>query len=174
MDPQAALARLQEPALHDLSILSLSEPILNVASKKHRSPSKRYSNADKVTQTPASLAADLAHYQELFSKLRFSYVEQITKERFLSAVTAEQPEFVSAAENVELEARLRGDKDALKQKKLEVREIISALEEQGRQLAKSEYSSNEARISYADKFQDTSRSNCRQHSLMPFLQRSPT
>ncbi|KAK4495134.1 hypothetical protein PRZ48_013461 [Zasmidium cellare] len=136
MDPQTALTRLQEPALHDLSILSLSEPILNVASQNHRSPSKRYSNADKVSQTPASLAADLAHYQELFSKLRFSYVEQVTKERFLRAVTAEQPEFVTAAENAELEERLRGDKAALKQKKEEVREIISALEEQGRQLAK--------------------------------------
>lgn len=137
MDPQTALARLQEPALHDLSILSISEPILNVASQNTRSPSKRYSNADKISQTPASLAADLAHYQELFSKLRFSYVEQVTKERFLRAVTAEQPEFVTAAENAELEERLRGDKSALKQKKEEVREIISALEEQGRQLARS-------------------------------------
>lgn len=69
--------------------------------------------------------------------MRFSYVEQVTKERFLRAVTAEQPEFVTAAENAELEERLRGDKSALKQKKQEVREIISALEEQGRQLARS-------------------------------------
>lgn len=137
MDHHTALTRLQEPALHDLSILSISEPILNVASQTTRSPSKRYSNADKISQTPASLAADLVHYQELFSKLRFSYVEQVTKERFLRAVTAEQPDFVTAGENAELEERLRGDKSALKQKKQEVREIISALEEQGRQLARS-------------------------------------
>jgi len=75
------------------------------------------------------------HYQELFSKLRFSYVEQVTKERFLRAVTAEVPEFVGQGENAELEAKLREDKAALKAKKEEVRGLIAVLEEQGRGLA---------------------------------------
>lgn len=136
MDVDTALERLQQPL--ELSILTLSEPILNTASVR-KSPSKRYSNATQTTQTPSSLAADLTHYQELFSKLRFSYVEQVTKERFLRAVTAAEPEWVSAAENVALEERLKEDKAALKGKKEEVREIVAALGEQGRQLARREH-----------------------------------
>ena len=93
------------------------------------------SNENRENATPAILSADLAHYQDLFSKLRFSYVEQVTKERFLRAITSEKPEFVDPAENVELRERLAADKTALKERKAEVREIVEALEEQGRQLA---------------------------------------
>lgn len=113
-----ALSQLQKPP--PLAILKLSQPLL--------SPTEEGS-------TPAVLAADLAHYRDLFSKLRFSYVEQVTKERFLRNLCAEQPEFVTAAENAELEKRLLTDKAALKEKKTEVADIIHALEEQGRQLA---------------------------------------
>lgn len=137
MDAGTAINQLRQPM--SLSILSLTEPILNAASVT-RSPSKRYSNATQTVQTPSSLAADLTHYQELFSKLRFSYVEQVTKERFLRAVTAAEPEFVTAQDNAELEKQLYGEsglKAGLKEKKSEVRGIIEALEEQGRQLARS-------------------------------------
>ncbi|KAF7189108.1 Kinetochore protein Sos7 [Pseudocercospora fuligena] len=138
MDPATALEQLQQP--QTLSIVNLSEPILNAAliaqSQNTDSQPSSTSFADPKAQTPSTLAADLTHYQELFSKLRFSYVEQVTKERFLRAVVAEQPEFVTAAENAELEEALKGDKEALKQKKAEVREMIGELEEQGRMLAR--------------------------------------
>lgn len=140
MDTATALDRLQQPPT--LSILSLSAPILNAAftAQSQNTDSQRSSTsfADPKFQTPATLAADLTHYRELFSKLRFSYVEQVTKERFLRAVVAQQPEFATAAENVELEEALKGDKEALKQKKEEVREMIGELEEQGRNLARRE------------------------------------
>ena len=136
MDPGTALNELQTP--QDLTILALSEPFLN-ALTPNTTTNKRSSNAssndDRSSATPAILAADLAHYQELFSKLRFSYIEQVTKERFLRAITAEQPEFVDANENAELEEKLREDKTALKQRKQEVRELMQDLEEQGRNLA---------------------------------------
>ena len=136
MDAQAALQQLQLPT--DLTILSLSAPYL--ADRDHSNPSskKRTSSSSsehRENATPAILSADLAHYQDLFSKLRFSYVEQVTKERFLRSITAEQPEFVDPAENAELQERLAADKAALKERKAEVREIVEALEEQGRQLA---------------------------------------
>ncbi|EME38615.1 hypothetical protein DOTSEDRAFT_160209 [Dothistroma septosporum NZE10] len=136
MDPQTAFDALQDPRLHSLSILSLSEPLLDTTVNAPKSPSRRYSNAAQASQTPSSLAADLTHYRDLFSKLRFSYVEQVTKERFLRSITAETPEFVSAAENAEFDEVLQGEKAALKQKKEEVREIVGVLEEQGRSLAK--------------------------------------
>lgn len=120
MDAQGALAALQQPL--SLSILKLSAPYLP-------------SNEQASGANPSILSADLAHYQELFSKLRFSYVEQVTKERFLRAITAEQPELVDAAENAEFEQRLKQDKSQLKERKVEVRELIRELEEQGRQLS---------------------------------------
>lgn len=137
MDPESALAELQ--ATQDLSILTLSAPFLEAANANNPNSNHRSSNASsnegRENATPVILSADLAHYQELFSKLRFSYVEQVTKERFLRAITAEQPEFVDANENAELEARLKEEKVALKQRKQEVRDMVKELEEQGRQLA---------------------------------------
>lgn len=137
MDPQTALADLQTPK--ELSILTLAEPFLITAQDDTATTNKRTSNASSTEgregATPAILSADLTHYQELFSKLRFSYVEQVTKERFLRAITADQPEFVDGSENLELEEKLKGDKAALKERKEEVRELVKELEEQGRQLA---------------------------------------
>ncbi|KAK1761679.1 hypothetical protein QBC33DRAFT_605009 [Phialemonium atrogriseum] len=54
--------------------------------------------------TPVSLEADLAHYRELFAKLRFSYVEQMTKEKFIRAVVGDPPMIVAPHENAALEA----------------------------------------------------------------------
>lgn len=136
MDAPTALQQLQIPT--DLTILSLSAPYLADPSPSSNNNNKRTStssNENRENATPAILSADLAHYQDLFSKLRFSYVEQVTKERFLRSITAQQPDFVDAAENAELQERLTADKAALKERKAEVREIVEALEEQGRQLA---------------------------------------
>ena len=133
MDAETALHELQLPT--DLTILSLSHPFLAPATETDPVQRNSTSSNDRENSTPAILSADLAHYQDLFTKLRFSYVEQVTKERFLRSITAEQPDFVDASENAELQARLLEDKKALKERKSEVREIIAALEEQGRQLA---------------------------------------
>lgn len=139
MDAQSALERLQLPT--DLTILSLSTPYLDPTPAITTRTSDSSTTSHRDTATPAILAADLKHYQDLFSKLRFSYVEQVTKERFLRSITAEQPEFVDSAENAELQERLKGEKAALKERKGEVREILEALEGQGRQLAGREYTS---------------------------------
>ncbi|TKA80043.1 hypothetical protein B0A55_01767 [Friedmanniomyces simplex] len=134
MDAEAALAELQN--VHQLTILDLAYPILNPSSP---SAPKRTSDASDASNqanlTPALLVADLAHYRDLFSKLRFSYVEQVTKERFLRAITSDPPEFVDGTANAELGERLKVDKAALKEKKREVRVLIGELEEQGRSLA---------------------------------------
>ena len=137
MDPQTALDNLQTSK--ELSILALADPFFAAKDNAQENTTPRTSNGSSTEgrkgATPAILAADLTHYRELFSKLRFSYVEQVTKERFLRAITAEQPEFVDAGENIELEEKLKGDKAALKERKDEVRELVKELEEPGRQLA---------------------------------------
>ena len=136
MDAESALNQVQ---LDTLSILALSEPYLLTSTTHNLNTNQRSSNGStssaRDNASPAIVAADLVHYQELFSKLRFSYVEQVSKERFLRAITADQPDFVDASENAELDEKLKEDKAALKEKKLEVREIVKELEEQGRQLA---------------------------------------
>lgn len=134
MDVSSALSQLRQPTT--LSILHLSEPLLttNDNAKNSNNDSQDASYTQSIN-APSSLSADLVHYRDLFSKLRFSYVEQVTKERFLRAVIADQPEFVSAEDNAELEERLKTDKAELKAKKEEVRALIGELEAQGRQLA---------------------------------------
>lgn len=149
MDSQSALAELQ--ATRDLSILTLSLPFVDTLNADGSFQPKRDSNASspdgREGATPLVLAADLTHYQELFSKLRFSYVEQVTKERFLRAITAEQPDFVDPNENVELENKLKIDKASLKERKEEVRELVRELEEQARSLASRKSNRFDAEVS---------------------------
>lgn len=77
---------------------------------------------------------DAAH-QELFSKLRFSYVEQVTKEKFLRSITENPPRLVEAPENNEKEQEILALKASLKERKLEVAEILKQLEDKGKELA---------------------------------------
>lgn len=134
MDVSSALSQLRQPTT--LSILHLSEPLLTTNDNANNSNNdSQDASYTQSINAPSSLSADLVHYRDLFSKLRFSYVEQVTKERFLRAVIADQPEFVSAEDNAELEERLKTDKAELKAKKEEVRALIGELEAQGRQLA---------------------------------------
>lgn len=124
-----ALTTLNTPLT--LSIITLSEPLLT---NNHASANN---NGEQIT--PASLQADLAHYKDLFSKLRFSYVEQVTKERFLKAISADPPELVDASQNAALEEELKEAKAALKRKKVGMEEMVREIEEMGRRLAQSMY-----------------------------------
>lgn len=78
--------------------------------------------------------------KELFSKLRFSYVEQVTKEKFLRAIVGDPPLVVGHNENVEMEAQLAEVKADLKARKEEVRTMVEEMEKLGRDLANREYS----------------------------------
>lgn len=121
-----ALSQTNVQLPQDLTILALAKPLLQ--------PDPH----DDQNQTDgAVLLADLAHYRDLFSKLRFSYVEQVTKERFLKAITADPPAFVDLGDNAAKESALAKEKADLKEHKKEVREMIKGLEEQGRNLADS-------------------------------------
>ncbi|KAL3466715.1 hypothetical protein BJX64DRAFT_215185 [Aspergillus heterothallicus] len=145
IEPDAAQARekLQQLDLEhgelksQLSIVRISEPIFSPDTESSDpSPSKRNSDVSALDNpTPASLKADLLHYEELFSKLRFSYVEQVTKEKFLRAIVGDPPLVVGHNENVELETQLAEVKAELKARKEEVRMMIEELEKMGRDLA---------------------------------------
>ncbi|KAL5334082.1 hypothetical protein BJX70DRAFT_402930 [Aspergillus crustosus] len=120
-----------------LSIVRISEPIFfPEANSANLSPSKRNSDISAPdTPSPASLEADLTHYKELFSKLRFSYVEQVTKEKFLRAIVNDPPLVIGHTENLELESQLAEVKAELKARKEEVRSIIEEMERLARGLA---------------------------------------
>ena len=74
-------------------------------------------------------------HQELFSKLRFSYLEQVTKEKFLRAIVGDPPQIVEHSENVQVEAQLAEVKAVLKEQKQNVADIVTELESTGRELA---------------------------------------
>ncbi|KAF2643197.1 hypothetical protein P280DRAFT_394394 [Massarina eburnea CBS 473.64] len=134
--PESALAQLQKP--QSLKLLSVAETLspkdLPQTAQKRSSAVSDDSEQNGDTH-PAALEADLRHYKELFSKLRFSYVEQVTKEKFLRGITDNPPQLVEAAENKEKEKEILAQKASLKEHKLEIAETLRQLEEMGRELA---------------------------------------
>ena len=131
-EAEVALAALESlQSQHELTILKLSEPA--------QRSSDASTNADADVPTPATLSADLAHYRDLFTKLRFSYTEQVTKEKFLRYLVSSPlppPEHISPAANAALEAELADIKDTLKQQKAAVNEQLIELEAQARELSR--------------------------------------
>ncbi len=128
-----ALTALQS---QNLSIIRLSEPI---SASQTSTRTSDVSNSAFENPSPASLEADLSHYKELFSKLRFSYLEQVTKEKFLRAIVGDPPLVVEHVENIELEAQLAEVKGVLKAQKENVAEMIRVLEGRGRDLARRKW-----------------------------------
>ena len=74
-------------------------------------------------------------FRSLFSKLRFSYLEQVTKEKFIRAIVGEPQFIVQHGENIELEEQLAEVKASLKAKKNDVAGMVAELERQGRELS---------------------------------------
>lgn len=141
------LDRLQRG--HEISIIKISEPISstfsqdmngrgdnNNSSDGLRTSDVSNSSLDTNHTTPASLEADLDHYRELFAKLRFSYVEQVTKEKFIRAIVGDPPLIVSPQENADLEKQNATAKAQLKALKLEVQDMVAELERRGRELSR--------------------------------------
>ncbi|KAF8534220.1 hypothetical protein BDD12DRAFT_896642 [Trichophaea hybrida] len=91
--------------------------------------------SDETSTSPSTLKIELAHYKELCSQLRFSYLEQVTKERFLRSITDDQREIPETEDNAQLEELLRGAKEKLKSSKREVEEILAELEAVAQRLA---------------------------------------
>ncbi|KAL8706067.1 MAG: hypothetical protein Q9225_007986, partial [Loekoesia sp. 1 TL-2023] len=141
VSPAETLTAMSDLQSQTLSIIRLSEPISNPTSSDNNTnprtsdASTSALNEDATHPTPASLAADLSHYRDLFSKLRFSYLEQVTKEKFLRAIVGDPPLVVDHAENVELEKQLAEVKQVLKMQKEDVTRLVEELERRGRELA---------------------------------------
>ncbi|KAI5917651.1 hypothetical protein F4810DRAFT_695533 [Camillea tinctor] len=137
--PDEVLAQLQVLVENqEITILKLSEPIsAEVAQlQDHYQRTSDISNTSLDATTPASLEADLTHYRELFSKLRFSYVEQVTKEKFIRAIVGDPPLIVSPQENVDLEKQNLESKATLKALKTEVADMVTQLEAKAKDLSK--------------------------------------
>ncbi|TAQ86157.1 hypothetical protein B7494_g5516 [Chlorociboria aeruginascens] len=121
---------------HELSIIKLSEPLSGILNENNSERTSDVSADVFENPSPTSLEADLSHYKELFSKLRFSYLEQVTKEKFIRAIVGDPPLVVEHQENIELEKKLAISKVALKAQKIEVAELVAELEKNARQLCR--------------------------------------
>lgn len=112
-----------------LKILGYSETLLQPESQSQPSDTDR--------STPASLLADLTHYRDLFSKLRFSFSEQITKEKYIRCIVGQDPPNApTAEENAALEAQVSAMKADLKSKKRANEALIAEMEELAREIAR--------------------------------------
>ncbi|KAH7358541.1 hypothetical protein B0T11DRAFT_284661 [Plectosphaerella cucumerina] len=132
----AVLQQVQElDSQHEISIIRLSQPISKTFSEDARQRTSDAWNASLDAPTPASLEADLQHYKELFAKLRFSYVEQVTKEKFIRAIVGDPPQIVTPQENADFETRNLEAKAQLKALKLEVADMVAQLDKKGRELS---------------------------------------
>ncbi|ORY11499.1 hypothetical protein BCR34DRAFT_565126 [Clohesyomyces aquaticus] len=134
--PASALEQLQKTkSLKLLTIAGQLAPKDLPQSAQKRSSAVSDDSEQNNDTHPAALEADLVHYKELFSKLRFSYVEQVTKEKFLRSITDNPPRLVEASENEEKEKEVLALKAELKERKLEIAEVLRQLEEKGKELA---------------------------------------
>ena len=115
--------------------MRLSETITHPSEPELRQRASDASNSMLDGPTPSGLEADLRHYAELFAKLRFSYVEQVTKEKFIRAIVGDPPLIVTTQENMYLEKENAAAKAELKALKLQVASMVTELEKRGRQLA---------------------------------------
>ncbi|ELR07924.1 hypothetical protein GMDG_02783 [Pseudogymnoascus destructans 20631-21] len=129
------LSALKELQTEELSIIKISKPILTVSLQDTAAPTSDASQDAYESPTSTSLQDDLSHYKELFSKLRFSYLEQVTKEKFIRAIVGEPQFIVQHGENIELEEQLAEVKASLKAKKNDVAGMVAELERQGRELS---------------------------------------
>ncbi|KAK1238382.1 hypothetical protein MKX07_006528 [Trichoderma sp. CBMAI-0711] len=136
-DPAQVLETLRRlQSSKELSIIKLSESISNPSPNDAPQRISDASNTSLDSPSPTSLDADLIHYKELFAKLRFSYVEQVTKEKFIRAIVGDPPLIVTLQENLDLERENAEAKAQLKNLKLEVADLVSDLERRGRELSK--------------------------------------
>ncbi|EPX74767.1 Bfr1 binding protein [Schizosaccharomyces octosporus yFS286] len=71
-------------------------------------------------QSGLSTEQELKKYKEFFSQLKFSYIEQGTKERYLRAILDDPPLLVEPEDNEKLESTISELKSRLKQRKDEV------------------------------------------------------
>ncbi|KAF7561437.1 hypothetical protein G7046_g2711 [Stylonectria norvegica] len=124
-----------QQSTQEVSIIRISEPISSSTPQDARQRTSDVSNSSLDAPTPASLEADLAHYKELFAKLRFSYVEQVTKEKFIRAIVGDPPLIVTLQENLDLERENAAAKAELKELKTEVANMVADLEKKGRELS---------------------------------------
>ncbi|KAF5693547.1 hypothetical protein FDENT_1939 [Fusarium denticulatum] len=135
-DPEKVLEALNKlQSSQDISIIKLSEPISSSRPQDARQRTSDASNSAFDAPTPAGLTADLAHYKELFAKLRFSYVQQVTKEKFIRAIVGDPPMIVTMEENLELEKQNAVAKKQLKELKTEVADMVADLERRGIELS---------------------------------------
>ncbi|KAA8901589.1 hypothetical protein FN846DRAFT_957076 [Sphaerosporella brunnea] len=115
--------------------LNLHELTASISSHPPPADITASSDVDNTPTFPAALSVELLHYKELFGQLRFSYLEQITKEKFLRDITDDPPNIREAEDNAAREVAAAAAKAALKTRKKEVDALLAQLEEVAGRLA---------------------------------------
>ncbi|EEB08188.2 Bfr1 binding protein [Schizosaccharomyces japonicus yFS275] len=87
-----------------------------------------YINVEEIEKNDCYYEPELRYYKELFSKLKVSYIEQETKERYLRCLLDNPPILVEPDENAQLDRLNAQQKSKLKEKKRAVEQLIDHIE----------------------------------------------
>ncbi|EPY50889.1 Bfr1 binding protein [Schizosaccharomyces cryophilus OY26] len=131
-------------------------------------------------QSGLSTEQELKKYKEFFSQLKFSYIEQGTKERYLRAILDDPPLLVEPEDNEKLESTISELKFRLKQRKDEVeslkKEIVSECNEIAQKYDATLKESKEAKTLLAElrtlekELQDLDQDNLIKTPILPDLE----
>ncbi|WBW72853.1 NMS complex subunit Sos7 [Schizosaccharomyces osmophilus] len=126
---------MSEPSLTDLEQESFSNQEKLIDSFLAKGPQALADTASSSVNEQSGLSTEqeLKKYKEFFSQLKFSYIEQGTKERYLRAILDDPPLLVETEDNEKLESTISELKIRLKQRKDDVeslkKEIVSECNE---------------------------------------------
>ncbi|KAI5820468.1 hypothetical protein BZA77DRAFT_384202 [Pyronema omphalodes] len=84
---------------------------------------------------PVALDYELVHYRNLFQRLKFSYLEQIAKEKFVRTITDDNRVFPEAEENDALVEKVMAAKNEWKQSKRELEAMVDRVKGLGERIA---------------------------------------
>jgi hypothetical protein len=84
---------------------------------------------------PVTLDHELVHYRNLFQRLKFSYLEQIAKEKFVRTITDDHRVFPEADENDALVEKVMAAKKEWKQSKRELEAMVDRIKGLGERIA---------------------------------------
>ncbi|KZT62519.1 hypothetical protein CALCODRAFT_479106 [Calocera cornea HHB12733] len=125
MDLDAVRKLAQSYSTHPLHLTALHSAYLDRASSDL--PTLSDSLISLQPLNPALIDRDVADYKDYFTKVKFKYLEQESKERFLRYILREDPPSLRAAHNMQLEQSNTALKTSLKTSKLVLDSSITQL-----------------------------------------------
>lgn len=106
---------------------------ISISSSKHDFISS-IDNISEGASNPGCVGDEINSRKELFSKLKFQYLEQVTKEKFLRAILETPPVYIEKGDIDAIQDKNAGAKAALKEVKNNVQKKMAEIDEVTREV----------------------------------------